>query len=193
MKNLADESLVALYVQGRNEAFDELLLRYKTKVYSYIYMAVQNRDLADDIFQDTFTKIIVTLKSGQYQESGRFAGYIFRVAHNLIIDHCRREQTNPAVSQADTDYDLFNNRDLCDPSLEEMLSSRQVRRDVRRLVKFLPAAQRRIIIQRYYLNMSFKEIAEREGLSINTALGRVRYAIINMRRMADEHQISLVV
>ena len=193
MKNLSDEALIAKFAQGENEAFDELLNRYKNKLFSYILTIVKNRDTADDIFQDTFTKVIVTIKAGQYSESGRFVGYLFRLAHNNVIDHFRRQQNDLAVHEGNVDYDLFNNTELADPSLEEVLSSEQVKRDIRRLIRFLPEDQKKIIRQRYYLDMSFKEIAELEGISINTALGRVRYAIINMRKMADKYNISLAV
>ena len=193
MKNLSDEALIAKFAQGVNEAFDELLNRYKNKLFSYILTIVKNRDTADDIFQDTFTKVIVTIKSGQYSESGRFAGYLFRLAHNNVIDHFRQLQNDPSVSEGDVDYDLFKNAELTDPSLEEVLSSEQVARDIRRLIRYLPDEQQKIIRQRYYLDMSFKEIAELEGISINTALGRVRYAIINMRKMAGKYNISLAV
>jgi RNA polymerase sigma-70 factor (ECF subfamily) len=193
MKNLSDEALIAKFAQGENEAFDELLNRYKNKLFSYILTIVKNRDTADDIFQDTFTKVIVTIKAGQYSESGRFVGYLFRLAHNNVIDHFRRLQNDLAVHEGNVDYDLFNNTELADPSLEEVLSSEQVKRDIRRLIRFLPEDQKKIIRQRYYLDMSFKEIAELEGISINTALGRVRYAIINMRKMADKYNISLAV
>ena len=193
MKNLSDEALIAKFAQGENEAFDELLNRYKNKLFSYILTIVKNRDTADDIFQDTFTKVIVTIKAGQYSESGRFVGYLFRLAHNNVIDHFRRLQNDLAVHEGNVDYDLFNNIELADPSLEEVLSSEQVKRDIRRLIRFLPEDQKKIIRQRYYLDMSFKEIADLEGISINTALGRVRYAIINMRKMADKYNISLAV
>lgn len=193
MKNLSDEALIAKFAQGENEAFDELLNRYKNKLFSYILTIVKNRDTADDIFQDTFTKVIVTIKAGQYSESGRFVGYLFRLAHNNVIDYFRRQQNDLAVHEGNVDYDLFNNIELADPSLEEVLSSEQVKRDIRRLIRFLPEDQKKIIRQRYYLDMSFKEIAELEGISINTALGRVRYAIINMRKMADKYNISLAV
>ena len=193
MKNLSDEALIAKFAQGENEAFDELLNRYKNKLFSYILTIVKNRDTADDIFQDTFTKVIVTIKAGQYSESGRFVGYLFRLAHNNVIDHFRRQQNDLAVHEGNVDYDLFNNTELADPSLEEVLSSEQVKRDIRRLIRYLPEDQKKIIRQRYYLDMSFKEIAELEGISINTALGRVRYAIINMRKMADKYNISLAV
>jgi RNA polymerase sigma-70 factor (ECF subfamily) len=193
MRNLSDESLVALFAQGNDEAFDVLLERYQSKLLSYILLIVQNQDVADDIFQDTFTKVIVTIKDGRYHESGRFLGFLFRIAHNRIIDHFRQEQSSPCVSEGERDYDLFNNRNLCDPSHEDMLFARQVRKDVRRLIMFLPEQQREVVIMRYYKNMSFKEIAEVTNVSINTALGRMRYAIQNIRKMAQEHNIALAV
>ncbi len=193
MKNLSDEALIAKFAQGANEAFDELLNRYKNKLFSYILTIVKNRDIADDIFQETFTKVIITIKSGQYAESGRFVGYLFRLAHNDVIDHFRRQQNDLSVHEGDVEYDLFNNAELADPSLEQVLSSREVKRDIRRLIKYLPEDQKKIVYQRYYLDMPFKEIAALEGISINTALGRIRYAIINMRKMAEKYNISLAV
>lgn len=197
MKNLSDESLVALYAQGKNEAFDELLFRYKDNLYSYIYTIVQNREVTEDIFQDTFTKVIITLKSGRYQESGRFAGFLFRVAHNIIIDFFRQQQTAQTITQSEVDYDLFGRRELVgeglDSSHEEEMSYQQVLGDIRRMIKYLPENQREIVIMRFYKNMSFKEIADKLGIGINTALGRVRYAVLNMRKLAEAHHISLAV
>ncbi len=192
MKNLSDDNLVALYAGGRNEAFDELLNRYKDKLYTYIYLVVQNREMAEDIFQDTFTRVIVTIKQGRYNEKGRFLGLLFRVAHNLMVDLFRQEQYVQFVSPTEAGYDIFNDRDLCDPSFEEQMSRQQIHRDVRRLIRYLPSQQREIIVMRYYQGMSFKEIADIKQISINTALGRVRYAILNMRKIAEEHHISLV-
>jgi RNA polymerase sigma-70 factor (ECF subfamily) len=193
MENLSDESLVALFAQGKDEAFDVLLERYQSKVMSYIMLVVQNRDLADDIFQDTFTKVIVTIKSGRYQESGRFVGYLFRIAHNRIIDFFRHNQNSPCVTEGEREYDIFNQVQLTDASYEDTLAARQVQRDVRRLIMALPENQREVVIMRYYKDMSFKEIAEVTGVSINTALGRMRYAILNIRKMAQEHHIALAV
>jgi RNA polymerase sigma-70 factor (ECF subfamily) len=154
---------------------------------------VQNRDVADDIFQDTFTKVIVTVKSGRYHETGRFVGYLFRIAHNRIIDSFRQEQNSPCISEGERDYDIFNNLQLTDASYEDTLAARQVQRDIRRLIMSLPENQREVVIMRYYKNLSFKEIAELTHVSINTALGRMRYAILNIRKMAQEHHIALAV
>ncbi len=192
MKNLTDDRLISLYEQGKNEAFDELLNRYKDKLYTYIYMIVQNRELAEDIFQDTFTKVIVTIKQKRYNEKGRFLGFLLRVAHNLIVDVYRQEQYAQFVNPTDAGYDIFNDKDLCDPSLEEQMTDQQIKQDVRRLIHYLPDNQQEIIMMRFYKGMSFKEIADIKNISINTALGRVRYAILNMRKMAEQHNISLV-
>ena len=193
MKNLSDDALLQLFSEGRNEAFDELLARYKDKLYNYIYMIVQNREVTEDVFQDTFTRVIVTLKSKGYTEKGRFQGFLFRLAHNLIVDIYRQEQTAQFISPTEAGYDIFNDKDLCDQSLEDRVSYDQVLRDVRRLIKFLPENQQEIIRMRFYEDMSFKDIADKLQISINTALGRVRYAIINMRNMAAEHNITLAV
>ena len=191
MKNLSDDRLVQLYEQGKNEAFDELLYRYKEKLYTYIYMIVQNRELAEDIFQDTFTRVIVNIKQGRYNEKGRFLGFLFRVAHNLIVDLYRQEQYAQFVNPSEAGYDIFNNKDLCDPSFEDQMTDHQIKQDVRRLINYLPNSQREIIMMRYYKGMSFKEIADVKQISINTALGRVRSAILNMRQIAEQHNIIL--
>jgi RNA polymerase sigma-70 factor (ECF subfamily) len=197
MKKLSDESLVALYAQGNNEAFDELLDRYKNNLYTYIYSVVQNREVTEDIFQDTFTKVIVTLKSGHYQESGRFVGFLFRVAHNIIIDYFRQQQNSPTIKESDVDYDLFSRRETAgqglDTNREDEISYRQILVDIRRMIKYLPENQQEIVIMRFYKDMSYKEIADRLGVGINTALGRVRYAVLNMRKLAEQHHISLAV
>lgn len=197
MKNLTDESLVALFAQGKNEAFDELLNRYKNDVYAYIFSSVQNRELAEDLFQDTFTKVITTVKSGRYQESGRFAGFLFRIAHNVIIDVHRQEQNVQMINEGDVEYNIFDRVEELEgdfaTSREEDLSYRQVLKDIRRMIHFLPESQQEIVIMRFYKDMSFKEIADQLGISINTALGRIRYAVLNMRRLAEEHNISLAV
>lgn len=193
MKNLSDDLLITLFQEGHNEAFDELLIRYKDKLYNYIYMIVQNREVAEDVFQDTFTRVIVQIKSNRYNEKGRFQGFLFRLAHNLVVDFYRQEQSAQFISPTEAGYDIFNDKGLCDQSLEDRVSYDQVLRDVRRLIHFLPENQQEIIRMRFYEDMSFKDIADKLNISINTALGRVRYAIINMRNMAAEHNISLAV
>ena len=187
----SDEQLISLYVDGKNEAFDELLERHKDRIYMYIYHSVKNDDVANDIFQDTFVKAISTIKQGRYVENGHFPAWITRIAHNLIIDYYRQMKAENLQSTDDTDANILNRKDLADVTIEDNLITTQIHNDVRRLIKALPASQREVLVMRYYRNMSFKEIADTTGVSINTALGRMRYAILNMRRLADEHNIVL--
>ncbi len=189
----SDDQLVALYVDGVNEAFDTLIERHKDRLYSYIFHSVKNDELADDIFQETFVKAIVTLKQGRYVENGHFSAWISRIAHNLIIDHFRQARAVNVQSTDDTEYNVLNRKELSESTVEDSMVTQQIHRDIRRLIKALPEAQREVLLMRYYKNMSFKEIAERTQVSINTALGRMRYAILNMRRIADEHNIVLTV
>jgi len=190
-KDKSDEQLISLYVDGNNEAFDALLERHKDRVYMYIYHAVKNDGLADDIFQDTFVKAIMTIRQGRYVENGHFPAWITRIAHNLIIDYFRQTRNESLQSTDDTDINILNRKELSDSTIEDNLVETQIHNDVRRLVKALPDSQREVLEMRYYKNMSFKEIADITGVSINTALGRRRYAILNMRRMAGEHIIVL--
>lgn len=194
MENLnkcSDDQLVALYVSGTDEAFDALLERHKDRLYSYIYFIVKNADVADDLFQETFMKAIITLQEKRYVANGKFAAWLTRIAHNLIIDQFRTERNESTISNDESETELFESNDLADRSLEMELVNEQTLKDVRRLMDHLPAAQREVVFMRYYQNLSFKEISETTGVSINTALGRMRYAILNMRRMASEHNLSL--
>ncbi|MBO5296893.1 MAG: sigma-70 family RNA polymerase sigma factor [Candidatus Homeothermus sp.] len=191
LTNLTDEQLVRAYVDGNNAAFDTLLRRHQSKLFSYILRIVKNRDIADDIFQETFVKIIMTLKQGRYAESGKFGAWLTRIAHNLIIDHFRQEKSENSISTDDEEVNLLNRRDLCDENIEDLMVNDQIRTDVRRIIEALPEAQREVLMMRYYSDMSFKEIADATGVSINTALGRMRYAIMNMRRIAEENNIVL--
>lgn len=191
LTNLTDEQLVRAYVDGNNAAFDTLLRRHQSKLFSYILRIVKNRDIADDIFQETFVKIIMTLKQGRYAESGKFGAWLTRIAHNLIIDHFRQEKSENSISTDDEEVNLLNRRDLCDENIEDLMVNDQIRTDVRRIIEALPEAQREVLMMRYYNDMSFKEIADATGVSINTALGRMRYAIMNMRRIAEENNIVL--
>ena len=151
--------------------------------YSYIYFIVRNKELAEDIFQETFVKVITTIKQGRYTENGKFKAWMNRIAHNLIIDNFRQERSENVVSNDEVEVDLFNNMKLCDGTVEDSLVKTQVLSDVRKLVKHLPDSQREVLEMRYYQDMSFKEIADLTGVSINTALGRMRYAILNMRQI----------
>ena len=186
-----DEELVVLYAKGNNTAFDILLNRYKSSIYSYIFFIVHNKELAEDIFQETFVKVIMTIKQGRYTENGKFKAWITRIAHNLIIDNYRQERSENTISNDDVEVDLFNNIKLCDGTIEDNLVRYQDLSDVKKLIRHLPDNQREVLEMRYYQDLSFKEIADITGVSINTALGRMRYAILNMRRMAEENQIEL--
>jgi len=194
MKNLnqlTDDELVKLYENGNNQAFEILLLRYKSKVYTYIYLVVRSRELAEDIFQDTFIKAIATIQQGRYVESGKFLAWINRIAHNLIIDHFRRVKNENTFSADAVDYDIVNNAKLSEKSVDITISNEQVLADVVRLIEFLPESQQKVIRMRFFEDLSFKEIAENTDVSINTALGRMRYALLNMRRIAAEKDVSL--
>lgn len=191
LHQLTDEKLVRLYEGGNNKAFEILLVRYKSKVYSYIYMIVRNQELTEDIFQDTFIKAISTIQQGKYVESGKFLAWINRIAHNLIIDHFRREKNENTFSADGVDYDVINDAKLTEKSIEDILSNEQVLNDVVQLVDCLPVSQQAVVRMRFFEDLSFKEIAEKTGVSINTALGRMRYALLNLRRIAAEHDVYL--
>ena len=191
LKMLTDEELVVTYAHGNNTAFDILLSRHKDTVYSYIYFVVRNRELAEDIFQETFVKAITTIKQGRYTENGKFRAWISRIAHNLIIDNYRQEKNEQTISNDDCEIDLFNNYKLSEGTVEDEIIKSQILMDVKKLVDYLPENQREVLILRYYRDLSFKEIADITGVSINTALGRMRYAILNMRRIAEEKNMIL--
>lgn len=190
---LSDSELVEAYANNNNDAFDVLLERHKQKVYSYIVHIVRNRDVADDIFQETFVKAIMTIKQGRYVEHGKFSGWLTRIAHNLIIDYFRQESVENCVSTDEEGSLALNRRDLSDGTVEDEMIAEQIDEDLRRLVMSLPAPQREVLVMRIYRNLSFKEIAEQTGVSINTALGRMRYAVLNMRRIAKEKNMVLAV
>jgi len=183
--------LVVEYAKGNNSAFDILLNRHKDTVYSYIYFIVRNRELAEDIFQETFVKAIVNIKQGRYTENGKFRAWISRIAHNLIIDNYRQEKNEQTISNDNFEIDLFNNYKLSEGTIEDEMIKSQILADVKKLVDYLPENQREVLLLRYYQDLSFKEIADITGVSINTALGRMRYAILNMRRMAEEKNMIL--
>ena len=191
LNKLTDDALVNLYLQGNNQAFDELLNRHKDRLYSYIYFIVRSRDVADDIFQETFVKAIVTLQQGRYNSDGKFSAWLTRIAHNLVIDQFRQERNENVISNDESEIDFFNNAAYSEGTIEARMVNTQVLKDVRRLVNSLPDNQREAIYMRYYQSLSFKDIAAITGVSINTALGRVRYAVMNLRRMAEEKNISL--
>lgn len=188
---MTDENLVRAYAKGSNEAFDTLLKRYKDRIYSYIFRVVKNDDTANDIFQETFVKAIMTIKQGRYTENGKFPAWITRIAHNLIIDFYRQEKSENMQSTDLEDVNVLNRKELCESTIEDIMVADQITSDVKQLISELPDLQREVLNMRYYQNLSFKEIAELTGVSINTALGRMRYAIINLRRMAKEKEVVL--
>lgn len=190
-KTLTDEELVALYSGGDNEAFDTLLKRHHSRVFNYILRVVKNEDVANDIFQETFVKAVLTIKQGRYTESGKFPAWISRIAHNLIIDHYRQEKTENQQSADIDETDILNRKELCESTIEDMLVEEQICSDIKMLIEALPELQKQVLKMRYYQNLSFKEIAEATGVSINTALGRMRYAIINLRRIAAKRDVVL--
>jgi RNA polymerase sigma-70 factor (ECF subfamily) len=195
MKNyegLTDEALALLYVDGDNKAFDELLSRTQEKLFTYIMFVVHDHDIADDIFQETFVKVIMKLQQGQYTDSGKFSFWLTRIAHNVIMDWYRA-QRNDHIIEPTKDNDLSNLRgaSVLDSYRESEIINEQILCDVKTMMNNLPAPQREVVYMRFYQQLSFKEIGELTGVSINTALGRMRYAIINLRRMAKEHHIDL--
>ncbi len=190
---MTDAELVQAYAGGNNEAFDTLLKRYSDKVFSYIIRIVRNDDVANDIFQDTFVKAITTIKQGRYTENGKFSAWITRIAHNLIIDYYRQEKSENVRSSDVSEIDVFNKKELCEATIEDILINNQLIDDVRTLIQYLPEPQKEVLTMRFYKNMSFKEIAEETNVSINTALGRMRYAVLNMRRIAADKEITLTV
>lgn len=191
IKELTDEQLVVAYASGNNEAFDTLLLRHKGRLFTYIYQMVRDRDIADDIFQETFVKAITTIRQGRYNDMGKFSAWITRIARNLVIDSFRAEKSEVVLSTDDTNFDILNRRELAEETIEDAIIDLQIEDDLRRLIDELPDTQREVLNMRFYRDLSFKEIAELTGVSINTALGRMRYAILNLRRMAKEKNLIL--
>lgn len=188
---LTDKQLVQSYIQGDETALEQLLSRHQQRIYAYIMVLVRKRDVADDIFQETFFKVINTLKSGKYNEEGKFLPWVMRIAHNLTIDHFRRNKKMPRVDSPREDFDVFENLRIEEKSVQDELIDFQILGDVRKLVDFLPEEQREVVLLRHYAELSFKEIAEQTNVSINTALGRMRYALINLRKLIEKHDIVL--
>ncbi len=188
---LNDKELVLRYQEGDVDSFKILVDRYQNKIYSYVLMLVKDKQLADDIFQDTFLKIIRTIKAGIYKEEGKFIQFAMRIAHNLIIDHFRKAKRLPMVDPTKDDYDMLDNARFMDPSIEEQIVTEQIYSDLRKMIEYLPDEQREVLVMRMYDDMSFKDIADATNVSINTALGRMRYALINLRKMAKKLNVTL--
>jgi len=188
---VSDQELVKQFVDGSQSAFEALLSRHKQKVYSYIMISVRDKALAEDIFQETFIKVIRSLKEGRYFENGKFVSWVIRIAHNLIIDHYRREKQLGTTNAGSFEWDVFNTNRYSEQTVEQDIVYDQILKDVKGLLAFLPEEQREVVIMRHYMDLSFKEIAETTNVSINTALGRMRYALINLRKLIEEHKIVL--
>lgn len=185
-----DALLVKSYIAGDENALAVLINRHQSKLYGFIYSKVGDRDLTDDIFQDTFIKVIKTLKSNSYNEEGKFLPWVMRISHNLIIDHFRRNKKMPMFRETE-EFSIFSIMSDQSLTIENQIITEQVEQDLKRIIEELPADQREVVLMRMYQDLSFKEIAELTGVSINTALGRMRYALLNMRKVIDKHQIIL--
>jgi RNA polymerase sigma-70 factor (ECF subfamily) len=190
LQSKSDQDLVHQYLQGHESSLEELIRRHKTKIYTSIYLLVKDSYLAEDIFQDTFIKVINTLKAGKYNEEGKFLPWVIRIAHNLVIDHFRKEKRTPVVTTVEG-FDIFEVLKFYDESTEDKMIREQTHRDLRELIHLLPAEQKEVLIMRHYGELSFKEISDITNVSINTALGRMRYALNNLRKMMMSKELSL--
>ncbi len=190
LQSKSDQDLVHQYIQGHESSLEELIRRHKTKIYTSIYLLVKDSYLAEDIFQDTFIKVINTLKAGKYNEEGKFLPWVIRIAHNLVIDHFRKEKRTPVVTTVEG-FDIFEVLKFYDESTEDKIIREQTHRDLRELIHLLPSEQKEVLIMRHYGELSFKEISEITEVSINTALGRMRYALNNLRKMMLSKELSL--
>ena len=190
LNNLTDQQLVQLYMSGNADALATLVVRYKDKIYTSIYLLVKDKYLAEDIFQDVFIRIIDTLKTGRYTDEGKFLPWAMRIAHNLCVDHFRKVKRSPSIKTSD-DRDIFEVLNVYEAGADQKMMSEQSHDKVRKMIDLLPEDQREVIILRHYADLSFKEIADLTKCSINTALGRMRYGLINLRKMMTEKQIAL--
>jgi RNA polymerase sigma factor (sigma-70 family) len=190
-QNLTDKELISQYLEGNHFCREKLIHRHQNRVFAYILMVVKDKQLADDIFQDTFIKVIKTIRSGAYKEEGKFIQWVMRIAHNLIIDYFRKSKRIPVIDNDNSDFDIFDTIRFTDPSIEDQIITEQIHDDVRTLIEFLPEEQKEVLFMRHYAEMSFKDIAEQTDVSINTALGRMRYALINLRKLIKEKNVIL--
>ncbi|MDG1038127.1 MAG: sigma-70 family RNA polymerase sigma factor [Polaribacter sp.] len=188
---ISDSTLVRDYIQGKEAALGVLIKRHQQRLYSFIYSKIQDRDITEDVFQDTFIKVIKTLKKGNYNEEGKFLPWVMRIGHNLVIDHFRKSNRMPTFKNTD-EFDIFSVIGDGNLNAEKKLIQEQIYNDIREVVNELPEEQKEVLVMRMYKDMSFKEISENTGVSINTALGRMRYALINMRKLIEKHNIILV-
>ena len=191
--SISDKELIGKYLDGNQASLEKLIHRHKNKVFAYILMVVKDKQLADDIFQDTFIKVINTIRAGSYKEEGKFIQWVMRIAHNLIIDYFRKSKRIPVIDNNSEDFDIFDTIKFTDDSIEDRIITEQIHQDVRKLINFLPAEQKEVLFMRHYSEMSFKDIAEQTDVSINTALGRMRYALINLRKLIEQKDVILTV
>jgi RNA polymerase sigma-70 factor (ECF subfamily) len=187
----SEKELIQDYLRGNHASLQTLIERHKNRLFSYIFLMVKDKQLADDVFQDTYLKVINTLKLGNYKDEGKFIQWVMRIAHNLIIDHFRKAKKLPFVESQNNEFDIFDTIRFTDPSIEEQLVTTQIHEDVKKLLQYLPDEQKEVIQLRCYSGLSFKEIADQTDVSINTALGRMRYALINLRKLIEEKKIIL--
>jgi RNA polymerase sigma factor (sigma-70 family) len=190
-KVISDYELITRFIKGEESCFEQIIHRHKNKVFAYIALYIRDQALAEDIFQDTFLKVVQSVRAGKYSDNGKFLSWVMRIAHNLIIDNFRRIKQMNTISNDNYDSDLFNSVKLADGNVEDDLIRQQIQKDIRTMISCLPEDQREVVILRHYADLSFKEIADMTGVSINTALGRMRYALINLRKMMEEKKISL--
>ena len=188
---VSDQKLLNCYLSGDRNAISQLIERHSRRVRDYIQMMVKDGDVADDIFQETFIKAVRVIDEGRYTDNGRFLSWILRIAHNQVIDHFRAQKQNRQLNEAEAGYDVLGTLRLAERTVEDEIVCEQIASDVRRMVELLPDEQREVVMMRYYSGLSFKEIAEQTGVSINTALGRMRYALINLRKMIKEKNLIL--
>ncbi|MCF6359108.1 MAG: sigma-70 family RNA polymerase sigma factor [Draconibacterium sp.] len=188
---LNDNVLVQQFIEGDQNSLEILIQRHKSRVFSYILLIVKNRELAEDIFQETFIKVIRSLKRGKYIDNGKFVSWVLRISHNLIIDHFRKEKLRGTISNDSSNVDIFNSRKFSEDTIEDQLVTSQILNEVKELINELPEDQQQVIYMRHYQELSFKEIADQTDVSINTALGRMRYALINLRKLIEEKKLVL--
>ena len=188
---LSDQALLEMYQQGNREAVSQLLERHARRVRDYVRMLVKDNDVADDLTQEVLIKVVKVLDEGRYTDKGRFQPWLLRIAHNRVLDYFRAQKQVKTVSESSAGFDILGSKNFAEPSIEDRLVSEQQAEEVRQLIEQLPAEQREVVKMRYYEGLSFKEIAEHTGVSINTALGRMRYALINMRQMIKEKNLAI--
>ena len=190
LNKLSDRELVALYLEGNSKSFEALIQKHKNKIFAFILSKIRNRDLAEDIFQETFIKVINSLQKGKYNEEGKFLPWVMRIANNLVIDYFRKAKKMRTIAPTN-DFDIFDVLQDGEKNIEDNLVNNQIHKDLRKLIEHLPEDQKEVLKMRYYAELSFKEISQSTGVSINTALGRMRYALINLRKLIASNQVDL--